>query len=75
MTCSCGGEQRLDQRGLAGATGSDQDDIPDPVRAARLEILPGRSPGSALVRHTHHLQIRGNSSSRPDTRGIREVNA
>ena len=39
------------KRGLAGASGSDQDDVPDPVRAARLEILPGWSPGATLVRH------------------------
>ena len=48
---SCGGEQRLDQCGLAGASGSDQDDVPDPVRAARLEILPGWSTGATLVCH------------------------
>ena len=52
------GEQRLDQGGLAGATGPDQHDVPDPVRAARLEILPGWSTCASLVRHDDHLHDR-----------------
>ena len=48
---SGGGEQHLDQGGLAGATGPDQHDVPDPVRAARLEILPGWSARVPLVGH------------------------
>ncbi len=48
---SCGGEQRLDQGGLARTARSDQHHVADPVGAARPEILPGCSTTARLVRH------------------------
>jgi len=48
---SGGGEQRLDQGGLAGSARSDQHDVPDPVGAARPEILARWSTPARLVRH------------------------
>ena len=48
---SGGGEQRLDQGGLPGPTGSDQHHVADPVGAARPEILPGWSATACPVSH------------------------
>ncbi len=46
-----GGEQRLHQGGLAGATGPHQHHVADPVRAARPQILSGWSPCASFVGH------------------------
>ncbi len=48
---SGGGEQRLDQGGLARAARPDEHHVADPVGAARPEILPGCSTTARLVRH------------------------
>ena len=63
------GEQRLDEGRLAGATGPDQDDVPDPIRAARLEILPGWSTSVPLVGHGATSCRKGNSGSARLARG------
>ena len=56
---SGGGEQRLDQGGLPGPTGSDQHHVADPVGAARPEILPGWSATACPV---SHLRLRSRAA-------------
>ena len=45
-----GGEQRLQEGGLAGGAGPDQDDVANPVGPGRFEVVAGRSC-SGLVCH------------------------